>query len=392
MTTTPEPVGLPESVVTSILAYGDSRAEQQAALDADKLNALQAELDSSIVERDVAIVDREDAVVERDAAIADREALVGEIVALQNEFDVYRATHSKPDVTLLDIVDFAQQNMGLVLDDRPVPNGANLIRIVPGSSTRASAANALVKPQTNPYRLMQIGSTNPTSSPTYTDLDYGPFTLEGTEQGHCYSGLRLGYSTRAILHDIKIKSIPGYDSSPPGETFGLALYHADSARLDHVVVDGRDAAGNPTTGTAIGYNYVTGATVANDCAANWARYGFAVALWQCSGTQIFNRCDFRWCRKGINIEQAVGGTYEFNACDFRGITGAAYAAQVSAIQKSAVVTFRDPVVDALPFKVRTYGTTALNGTNVQLDSDIRCYMNGVDVTRDTSKFQIVRTG
>jgi hypothetical protein len=369
---------IPESVLEPIRLYGDARAWQQADADAVIVDELARKRDS--------------AVADLEAMRVLSEAQTASFDALQAEFDTYRASHTKPDVTVLELVDFTQSSMGLVLEDKPVPNGANVIRMRPWSSTKASAANALVKPQTNPHRLMQVGSSNPTSSPTYNGLDVGWFILEATDQGHSYGGLRLGYSTRAHLHDITVKGIPGFDSSPPGETFALALYHPDSATLDRVTVDGRDAAGNPVTGTAIGYNYVTGTTVASYVVANWAKYGFAVALWQCSGTQIFNNCDFRYCRKGINIEQSVGGTYEFNACDFRGLTGATFAAQVSSIQKSSRGTVRDPVVDTLPFKVRTYGSTALSGANVQADADITCYMNGVDVTRDTTKFQIVRTG
>lgn len=219
----------------------------------------------------------------------------------------------------------------------------------------------------------------------------GGFTLEGTDQGHLYGGLNVGYSRGARIHNLTIKAVPGDAPGPPGETFVLALWHTEAASLEQVTLDGR-IGGRPGSATMLGYNFTTGRTVADNVVAQYGAYGFGVALWRCAGAQVFNGCDFRFNRKAINIEQAIGGSYEFNGCDFRGLTGAAWHAQISAIDTSAVVTFRDPVVDTYPLRVRTYGTVALSGKNVQKDTDIRMWIDGRDVTNDPSKFLIVHSG
>ena len=63
-------------------------------------------------------------------------------------------------------------------------------------------------------------------------------------------------------------------------------------------------------------------------------------------------------------------------------------AQVSSIGSSSIVNFHDPVVSSWPLKVNCYSPAALNGANVQKDSDVHLYLNGVDVSSDPTKLQI----
>lgn len=319
---------------------------------------------------------------EVDAGIKATNDLNGTLVALRAKYDAYVKAHpDAPTMTLVEFKDFADQNNGLWFrKDNPPAN--RVFQMAPKSSTKASVA---ASGSTCPLRLVRLAGTDAGSS--VNGLDFGNFDVRGNDQGHVFHGVTLGYSNGAKIHDGKISGIPGTASSPPGETFTLEAWRANNVTLTNLLLDGRRD-GTPVAATLLGYNYTSNVTATN-VTANYAAAGFAVAMYQCTGTNVFTDCDFRFCRKAINIEQANGGTYEFNRCDFRGTTGAPYAAQISAQPgtKSTVVTFRDPVVDSWPLKVRTYPEQKL-----QADSDIHCFVGGVDVTNDPTRFLLVHNG
>ena len=287
------------------------------------------------------------------------------------------------------LTDFTQQSAGLFLaSGQLLGDGVDRTIYRPSAHTSTKRAPSTGTNQLKLIRAGGLSSGNPTA------VDIGGFTVEGTDQLpslQAYGGIVVGYGTGSRVHDVKVTGIPGYASRPPGETFSLALFHADAATLTNVTLDGyRTSDGAQVAATLLGYNYTTGVHRITNLKANHALYGFGLAMFQASGTYTFDGgCDLSDNRKAINIEQSIGGTvYNFDGCDFRGTTGAPYVAQVTSINSSSQVYFRDPVVDSWPLKVNCYSPSALSGANKQLDSDIHLIIHGVDVSNDPTKLQI----
>ncbi len=294
---------------------------------------------------------------------------------------------SGPDIETL--TDFTQQSAGLYLGSGALLGSGvdrTIYRLPTDTSTKTDPATG-----TNQLKLIRAGGLSPTGAAA---VDLGGFTLQGTDQTpslNAYGGIVVGYGSGSRVHDVKVTGIPGYAARPPGETFALALFHADSASLSNVTLDGeRPSDGAQVGATLLGYNYTTGNHTITNLKANHAGYGFGLAMFQAAGTYTFNGgCDLSDNRKAINIEQSIGGTvYNFDGCDFRGTSGAPYVAQVTSINSSSQVYFRDPVVDSWPLKVNCFSPAALSGANKQLDSDIHLIIHGVDVSNDPTKLQI----
>lgn len=290
-----------------------------------------------------------------------------------------------PDPIVIPLSDFAQQSAGLYLASGTLNGSGNTYRLTAHTSTKVAPTSG-----TNQYKLIRAAGLN---SGTAAAVAISNLTLEGTDQTpslDSYGGLVVQYGSGSLVSDVTITGIPGYSSSPPGETFYLALFHSNSATLTRVTLDGyRTSDGAWVGATLLGYNYTTGTHVITDLVATNARYGFGLAMFQAAGVYTFTGADMRNNRKAINIEQSIGGTvYNFNSCDFRGTSGASYIAQVTSINSSSQVIFRDPVVDSYPVKVNCYSSAALNGANKQLDSDIKLFIGGVDKTADSSKLVI----
>ena len=83
----------------------------------------------------------------------------------------------------------------------------------------------------NPLNVLRVSSAHAV---------VGGFTLQGSEQGHTYNGLRVERSTGPIVSDVKVDAIPGDMDRPPGETFGINDYRTTGARYSHIDVDGAD--------------------------------------------------------------------------------------------------------------------------------------------------------
>lgn len=286
------------------------------------------------------------------------------------------------------LTDFTQQLAGLYVPSGTLlGNGVDqtIYRLPAHTSTKTDPSSG-----TNNYELIRLAGTDAGSAAA---VDVGGFTLEGTDQTpslKAYNGMILGHGTGSKLHDVKVTGIPGYSSSPPGETFAVEVWRANSSTLTNVTLDGyRTSDGTQVGATMLGYSYSTGTNTITNLKATNARYGFGVAMYQAAGSYTFTGgCDLSHNRKAINIEESIGGTvYNFNGCDFRS-TSTPYVAQITSLNSSSKVYFRDPVVDTWPLKVNTYGPEALEGRNKQLDTDIRLIVNGVDVTNDPTKLQI----
>lgn len=300
-------------------------------------------------------------------------------------------TPSPTPTDIHEAVDFAQQTTGWAPRATGITGkgvDVTVYRIKTLSSTHKAAVDALVPYNTNPYEVLRFFSS---TSMAATNPDISYFTVQGTNQNHPYNGIQVGYSTGAHIHHLKITGIPGFSSSPPGETMLLSLWHADNAVVEDVVIDGRvDGVG--TTGiaaTLFGQNYVKNPTFRR-CTAQYAGAGFGSATFECVG-ESWTDSVFSHNRKHLNIERTFGGTFHYTRCKFSGAS-VPYVAQVSTdpAYGSAKVIFEDCTVDGDGIlRVRVYGPSSVNS---QKDADIRCIKNGVDVTGDPTKFLLARSG
>jgi hypothetical protein len=268
-------------------------------------------------------------------------------------------------------------------------------QMVANTSSRASYVASLASGDTNQCHLIRAGGKD--GSHIETGLEFGNFTLAGTEQGHIYNGLEVGYSTGANIHDIKITHIPGNDIAPPGETFLLNLWHANNATITNVVLDGQGVAA-----TISGNNNLDSVTYTN-CTFTGSGSAMPGATWQCSN-MTFDSCILSNCPRGWNVENPYGGFHTFKNCRFDDfpigwqiVCQAGVWVAPNASVASTVLTVEDPKrLDGTPWNFTTDGPfkilhypTSQKPANRQKDSDIHLVVDGVDVSSDTSKLLLV---
>jgi hypothetical protein len=295
------------------------------------------------------------------------------------------ATGPPPGQTSVPVSDFAQQSAGLYVASGTLDGNGAIYRLAANSSTKVAPTSG-----TNQYKLIRAGGLNSAGA---AKVIVKNLVLEGNSQLpnlNSYGGLVVQYGSGSSIQNVTVTGIPGYSSSPPGETFACAFFHTDNATITTLTLDGtRTSDGAVVSATLLGYNYTTGVHTITGLKANNALNGFGIAMFQAAGSYTFTSADLRNNRKAVNIEQSIGGTvYNFNGCDFRGTTAVPYVAQVTSINSSSTVIFRDPVVDSFPMKVNCYSSAALGGLNKQLDSDIKLFIGGVDKTSDATKLVI----
>lgn len=286
--------------------------------------------------------------------------------------------------TLVQYTDFANNSAGLYQATTGLNGNGSTYQLFPNSSSKIQAVNSLPAGSTNQNYIMRFGGMN--SSVVPVGLDIGNFTLNATPQGHIYGGLQVGYSQGAKVHDVVIKGVPGTTSSPPGETFGLAGWHANGMRVTRVTVDGRDA-----TGAAVGASlFATNSqddVIFDTIVGQYSSHAFGLTLWDSSNVTVHN-ADLRFNRRAINCEQAHPGTMQFINCDMRNQTDTNNPHMtVSGTKGSTKYIITDPKVDKFPLRVGVAPT--YNGvTGTQLVSDVKLIMNGVDVTADPTKLMV----
>ncbi len=386
MTTRLEVIASLDSYAAGVGAYA---REQQRLADQAIIDGLNTQVTSLQTLVSELTRNNDDLSVEVDALRATILDLEAQIVALQARIDELENPDPEPEpVETIEYTDFTTHWAGKWFGStsyRGKGLDKTIVQVKPLSSTRGPAVRALTSGQSNLCNVMRFGGLD--SANTVLNFDIGQFNIRGTDQGHLYNGMVVGYSKNAKIHDIKITGIPGNSSTPPGETFLFGVWRADAHEVNNMVLDSRNSAGENVGATLYGVNSCVGG-VARNLKANYAKYGFSAALWD-SKDLLFEDCDFRFSRKAINIEQSRGGYYKFVRCDFRGLTGAAYVAQVSSTLANSNVTFEDCIFDNDLCQVRVY--PGLSG-NKQLSGSIRRIVNGVDVTSDTAKFKIITTG
>lgn len=273
--------------------------------------------------------------------------------------------------------------------------GKTIYQMTPNTSTRAAYVAALTSGNTNQCHLIRAGGMD--SSHIETGLEFANFSLVGTDQGHIYNGLEVGYSTGANVHDLEISNIPGNDIAPPGETFSLNLWHANNATVTNVTLDGKGAAA-----TLSGNNTLDTVTFTN-CTFTGSGSAMPGATWECKN-MTFDNCILSNCPRGWNVENPYGGFHTFKDCAFDHFTvGWQIVCQCgvwvapNASNASTVLTVQDPknlsgapwnfATDG-PFKILHYPTSQ-KPANLQLDSDIHLVVGGVDVSSDSTKLQLV---
>jgi len=288
--------------------------------------------------------------------------------------------------TLVQFSDFnATTKSGLVLPNVLNGNG-NVYQMRPMTSTVAAIVNALVVPQTNPYRLLNVGGGD--SAHVVTGIDLSNFVLQGTSQGHNYNGLMVGYSTGAHLYDLSIFAIPGDSGAPPGETFSLNLWHANTSLIERVHIDGKGIAAS-----LFGLNNTIGVTVRNSSGNN-SRAGTSLTSYKC-GNVVVQDYDARYCQRPFNIERAAGD-HTYTRCDMRNAVNRPHITcntdgPADGLPASVKVTIIDPIVDAFPVRVGVLvPATGVNATymgspQTQKPSDVSLIINGVNVSSDPTK-------
>lgn len=280
---------------------------------------------------------------------------------------------------VVEFADFTQfPTAGLALGNRSLTAAGATYEMTPHSSTKAGVIAALPQGSTNPYRLLAVGGNGAASSTP--DLDVSGFTLNGTDQGHSYGGVRIGYSKAAKLHDFFVTGIPGNAAGPPGETFSVAAWHADDLVIERVAVDGRDDGGRPVAATLFGLNDCA-RTVVRDCEGHHAAYGMGIAVWQCTDTTLED-LDLRSCRHPVNFEQHRGGYIRLTRLDLRDQLDGGPHVTVNSNLASSQVVITDPKVDSWPLRVGVSFAPYFGLPQVQRVSDVQLIVAGKDVTHD----------
>jgi len=225
---------------------------------------------------------------------------------------------------------------------------------------------------TNQLSLMRLGGSDDGNKRLVT---LSGFTLRGTDQGHLYNGLVLyDAADGSTMTDCRVAGIPGKDSVPPGETFGINVYRSNKLTLTRVEVDGR----RPEDGTRVaaanvGINYSNDFAM-SDCSTHHTAYSHGVTCYQARNVTL-NRVRAEDCAAiGLNFER-VSGVVNINGCTI--LRCGWTHVTVDSDQASAKVTITDPIFDGPKLRVTVHANGYAGNPQKQLVSDIRLIVGGV---------------
>ena len=271
----------------------------------------------------------------------------------------------------------APAKCGMILPNKNIASG-RIYRMKPGTSTVGPEVNAIPSGSSNLYNLLAVGGLG--ESTRAAGIEQAGFTVEGTQQGHSYGGLKVRYSLAAYIHDLIVKGIPGTSSTPPGETFSLELWHADGgAIVEDVFVDGMDIAA-----TLFGLNTCSDVTV-RSCIASRTKVGFGIAIWQCANVLIQD-FDSHRCHRAINIEQPQS-PHTLEQCDVRGTNRPHITC--NSTERSIPLKVIDPAWDTgTQLRIGVSSQPYFGKPQLQKISDVQVIKGGVDISKDTSKVLI----
>jgi hypothetical protein len=238
-----------------------------------------------------------------------------------------------------------------------------IVQINANSSDKASVA---VANGTNRVSLMISNKAG---------LKLSCFTLRGTTQPHLYNGLRLSNVRDAKISNLKIVAVPGDSHIPPGETFALNDYRGFNNTYSNIEIDGAGVGAS-----AFGANNENSVTTNNTWIDNYAHHNpksAGIALWQMTGTQTITRLNSSYNKTGINLER-MNGVVNIHQPTLKGNISQDFF--IGNDRGSAKINIYDPILDAGK-KVRIYFPLNEQGNpNIQVKSDIKVFVNGVDQT------------
>jgi hypothetical protein len=191
------------------------------------------------------------------------------------------------------------------------------------------------------------------------------FTLQGTDQGHLYNGLKVARVVGLHASYLRVVGIPGDNSSPPGETMSINDFKTVDSRWSHIEVDG---AGLSASG--FGVNGSRGIEICDtDSHDNAASMGFA--FWQSRDARLVDCVATDNGYSGFNFERQSGT----NTLVRPVATGNRFAMRIASDQGSAKFTIIDPQLVGGHWTVtmpkRWYGSP-----NLQKRSDITLIVHG----------------
>ncbi|MDB5892792.1 MAG: hypothetical protein JWQ88_323 [Rhodoferax sp.] len=242
-----------------------------------------------------------------------------------------------------------------------------IIRMRPHTSTKAGDVPT-VPFTTNQYSLMRV--TGP--------VNLHDFTLQSTEQGHLYNGLRMHICDNPRVTNVKITGVPGSGSSPPGETFGLSDYRTNNAIYKNLEVDGMGVGAS-----GFGANHSTNVTIEGGYFHGNSR-GIGATFWQTHNVNIIDTASVN-NRNGFNFER-VTGTINMVRPRIENISGR-HDISFGTDRPSAKVTIIDPVLPPGKKLRISIGSIFQGGPNQQKRSDIKVIINGVDRTAEVVEFR-----
>jgi hypothetical protein len=283
--------------------------------------------------------------------------------------------HLPPGV--LSFADFDSFGYGIYArPDTPALLGAGtnqtVLQMAPFSSTKTALVPTAAD-STNQFALLRAGGNSTTARITLvSDL-----TLAGTPQGHPYNGYIAYYQRAGKIARIKVTGIPGNSAAPPGETFGINVFHCVNQILEGVEVDGRDSNGTKVGATGFGHNYSTG-TVHTDCYSHDQGFGHGFAAFQSADIVYLRPRSIGNAKAGMNFERSRG-TIDIVDGSFAGNSEHLIVASDT---ESAKVTITDPVYDGDRFTVHVPNNYAYPPVpdpppNRQLTTDISLVIGGV---------------
>lgn len=190
------------------------------------------------------------------------------------------------------------------------------------STTAPSGVNSIVMPgsgQTNNYQVIRIGQgTSGVTNGYVTDL-----TIQATPQANMpyYNGLYLWYNTNAYIARVRVVGMPGFASSPPGETFLFNDNHSTGTYMEDCEADGRDpVTGTPVGSAGFGTNSCSNVTRVR-CYSHHSGFGAGFTSYQNSNFTFINcRSEYN-AKSGYNFE-VMSGTVVMTGCSATGNTGA----------------------------------------------------------------------
>ena len=197
-----------------------------------------------------------------------------------------------------------------------------VLEVAARTSTHAGDIPAAF-PDTNQLSVLRVGGTR-------TVLR--DFTIQGTDQGHLYNGLRVDHARDLRASWIRVVAIPGDAAAPPGETFGVNDYRTTGSQWSHVTVEG-DGVG----ASGFGVNDSTDIRIC-DTSSEHNASGMGFAFWQSSGITCVDCRAIGNGRAGFNFERVTGSNRLVRPV----ATGNAYGVRISNDLGSGRFTIVDP--------------------------------------------------